>query len=157
MNENQISLKEEVFLTDSQWDMIKDLFDCRRKRKHSIRGVIDAILFVFENDIHWRMLPKTYAPWQTVYYYYDKWRKSGIWARVLQVLPDDLRVKIITASHASPYPSIPVHILKPRPFPQKAHIHTIDIKRERPVEDHTSYSWILRNFLDDDNGSEPKS
>ena len=149
MNEIPINLREDVYLTDQQWDDIKALFDCRRKRKHSIRGIIDAILFVFDNDIHWRMLPKKFAPWQTVYYYYDKWRKTGVWHHVLRVLPEDIRVKMITASHASPYPSVEVTVLKPAPFPERATIHSVDIKRERPVKDRSSYSWILRNFLED--------
>ena len=150
MNENQFTLGADVQLTDHQWDAIKDLFDCRRKRKHSIREVIDAILYVFDNDIHWRMLPKSFAPWQTVYYYYDKWRKTGVWQNILHVLPEDLRVKIITSSHTSPYPNVQVHVLKPRPFPKQAQIHTIDIKRERPARDYSSYSWVLRNFLADE-------
>ena len=74
MNENQFTIGQETRLTDYQWDAIKDMFDCRRKRKHSIREVIDAILYVFDHEIHWRMLPKSFAPWQTVYYYYDKLR-----------------------------------------------------------------------------------
>ena len=166
MTENPIAIREDIRLSDAQWDAIKDLFDCRRRRKHTIRDIIDAILFVFDNDTHWRMLPRTYAPWQTVYYYYDKWRKTGVWNRVMEVLPEELRVKMITASYVSPYPSVEVRTLRPHALPQRAQIHTVQIHRTPPTSDAetnetpstpvtasvtpASYSWILRNFLDEE-------
>ena len=109
-------------LSDAQWDLIKDYFNCRRKRKHTIRGVIDAILYVLHSDTNWRMLPREFAPWQTVYYYYDKWTKSGLWDRVMELLPDEVRpaarpsspavlnwssARSIANRHAASYPSLP--------------------------------------------------
>lgn len=84
-----------VGLTDPQWDAIKDLFDCRRKRKHDLRDIVDGILYVLHSDDNWRMLPESFGPWQTVYYYYDKWRKSGLWFQLVQRLPDDIRSRLI--------------------------------------------------------------
>jgi transposase len=150
-----ITLNQSVAsLTDDQWDAVKDHFDCRRRRKHSIRNVIDAILYVIDKDIHWRMLPGQFAPWQTVYYYYDKWKKDGAWRSVLDVLPDDIRIKAIASAYASPYPTVDVHVIKTQAQPGTAHIHsfpaTSEAKPEKPPRDpvpHRSYSWILRDFL----------
>lgn len=81
-------------LSDTHWDLVKDLFDCRRKRKHDLRGIVDGILHVLQSDENWRMLPASFAPWQTVYYYYDKWRKSGLWFQLVQRLPEELRHRL---------------------------------------------------------------
>ncbi|MEZ4699915.1 MAG: transposase [Rhodothermales bacterium] len=88
-------------LSDAQWDLVKDLFDCRRKRKHDLRGIVDGILYVLQSEENWRMLPASFAPWQTVYYYYDKWRKSGLWFQLVQRLPEELRAALIEDARPS--------------------------------------------------------
>jgi len=59
-------------LTDSQWAKIEKIFDIR-KRKHSLREVVNALLYITKSGIQWRMLPKEYPKWQLVYYYFRKW------------------------------------------------------------------------------------
>lgn len=148
-----IVLKEsKIALTDYQWDSIKDFFDCRRKRKHSIRGIINAILYVVDNDIHWRMLPKSYAPWQTVYYYFDKWRKTGVWQQVLGTLPDDIRQKALASAFVSPYPSVDLKVYHPSVQPRRAQIHTVEAGSSlTPAQrQERRYAWILRDFMDAD-------
>ena len=50
-----------------------------RPRDTDIREVINGILFILNNDCSWRQMPDDLLPWQTVYDYYNKWRKNGIW------------------------------------------------------------------------------
>lgn len=50
-----------------------------RPRDTSIRDVINGILYVLNTDCSWRKLPTELLPWQTVYDYYNKWRKNGTW------------------------------------------------------------------------------
>jgi len=64
-------------LTDSQWSKIEKLFD-NRKRKHSLRKVVNALLYITKSGIQWRMLPKEYPKWQLVYYYFRKWTSEGL-------------------------------------------------------------------------------
>lgn len=50
-------------LTDSQWQNIKDNLDFKiwkRKRKHSTRLIINAILYINKTSIQWRMLPNDF-------------------------------------------------------------------------------------------------
>jgi len=47
------------------------------------------------------MLPKEYGPWETVYYYFAKWRDDGTWTR----LNDALREKVRVAAGREPTPS----------------------------------------------------
>ena len=162
MIEPVVLTEKSIALTDSQWDAIKDLFDCRRKRKHSIRGIINAVLYVVHNDIHWRMLPKHYAPWQTVYYYFDKWRKTGVWQRVLDAMPDDIRQKAIASSFVSPYPTVDLKVYHPTLQPRRAQVHpggaqiyTVEAGSSLTPEQRQErrYAWVLRDFLGSDDDS----
>ena len=65
-------------LTDDQWEVIKQFVNWQRKRKLSLREVFDAILYVTRTGLQWRNLEQTNFPkWQSVYYYFDKWKKDG--------------------------------------------------------------------------------
>ena len=64
-------------LTDSQWAKIENLFD-NRKRKHSLREMVNALFYITKSGIQWRMLPKEYPKWQLVYYYFRKWTGEGL-------------------------------------------------------------------------------
>ena len=65
-------------VTDSQWDQISRYFTTGRKRRHHLRyHVLDAVLYVVKTGTQWRMLPGEFAPWQTVYYYFRRWREEG--------------------------------------------------------------------------------
>lgn len=77
-------------LTDSQWQVIKDLLDDQRKRKHDLRKVFNALFYVVKGGIPWRQMPNDLPPWKTVYYYFRKFQRLGIW----QELNDALREKI---------------------------------------------------------------
>lgn len=57
-----------------------------RKRKHSIRGIMDAILYIIKTGSQWRMLPRDFAPWQTVYYYFRKWKFEGVIEDMMETL-----------------------------------------------------------------------
>lgn len=47
-----------------------------------MRDVINGILYVVVGGIQWRMLPKEYPKWQSVYYYFRVWRDDGTWQRI---------------------------------------------------------------------------
>ncbi|WP_251924419.1 IS5 family transposase [Salinibacter ruber] len=65
-------------LTDSQWKAIKPYFQADRRRRHDLRrDILDAILYLLKTGCQWRMLPGEFAPWQTVYYYFRRWREEG--------------------------------------------------------------------------------
>ena len=66
-------------LSDTQWKIIKPFLNWQRKRALDLRAVFDAILYVTRTGIQWRNLEFTTFPkWTAVYYYFDKWKKSGV-------------------------------------------------------------------------------
>jgi putative transposase len=81
-------------LTDAQWKIIKDLLPppsrLGRKRRLDMRWVINAILYVVVGGISWRMLPREYPNWKSVYHYFRLFRLNG----TLQRLHDTLRARL---------------------------------------------------------------
>ena len=74
-------------LTEKQWQVIKKILEPQgRKRKHSLRGIMNAILYINRTGCQWRMLPTDFSPWQTVYYYFRKWKFEGVFEEVMDPL-----------------------------------------------------------------------
>jgi putative transposase len=73
-------------LTDTQCHLIKELIPCAkvggRPRSLAIRMLINAISYVVLGGIQWRMLPREYPCWKSVYHYFRGWRLSGDWPRL---------------------------------------------------------------------------
>ena len=72
-------------LTDSQWQVIEKELDGHgqmRKRKYSMRLVMNAILWLTRTGCQWRNLDRSYPYWQLVYYYFRKWTKAGLLPKV---------------------------------------------------------------------------
>lgn len=82
-------------LTDSQWEHIKKLLPepskRGRPRELDLRTVINAILYLLVSGIQWRMMPKDFPKWESVYYYFRKWQKEGRWERVHEHLRAEVR------------------------------------------------------------------
>lgn len=91
-------------LTDSQWDYIKELIPPAklggRPRTLDMRQVINGIFYVTVGGISWRMLPRDYPPWQSVYTYFRNWRDDGVWQRIHDALRAQVRRR--TGRHKHP-------------------------------------------------------
>ena len=55
-----------------------------------MRAVLNAILYVVVTGCQWRMLPREYPAWQSVYTSFQQWRNDGTWQR----LHDTLRAQV---------------------------------------------------------------
>jgi Putative transposase of IS4/5 family (DUF4096) len=77
-------------LTDALWDQLRPLFELTQpKRGRSTapwRRRVEAVLWVARTASAWRQLPEDFGPWETVVYHYRRWRKGGLWERILQIL-----------------------------------------------------------------------
>ncbi len=82
-------------LTENQWQVIKNIVEPQeRKRKYSLRSIMDAIMYIVKTGCQWRMIPKDFAPWELVYYYFRKWKLEGVIEEVLDTLHSLARKKI---------------------------------------------------------------
>jgi putative transposase len=81
-------------LTDSEWEQIKPLLpSAERKRKHSLREVVNALFYQVRSGGAWRMLPHDFPPWETVYGFFSRWSKQGVLQRVHDRLREQTRVR----------------------------------------------------------------
>ena len=82
-------------LSDQEWAIICDLIPpsppIGRDREVSMRAVVNAIFYLNRTGCQWRMLPKEYPPWSTVYNYYAAWRNNGTWQQIHDTLRDQVR------------------------------------------------------------------
>ncbi|GHT17685.1 hypothetical protein FACS189429_2320 [Bacteroidia bacterium] len=71
--------KDLINLTDKLWQNYKNIFEPQnRKRKHSLKEILKAVLYVDKTGCQWRMLPECFPKWQLVYYYFRKWKREGV-------------------------------------------------------------------------------
>lgn len=84
-------------LSDSQWHIIQPLIPPGklggRPRELDMRMVINALLYIVVGGIQWRILPKEYPKWQSVYDYFRCWREDGTWQRIHDTLRAAVRRK----------------------------------------------------------------
>ena len=70
-------------LTEAEWEWLEAEAPAPKRRgrplKHSRRVIFNAIFYMARAGCAWRMLPKTFPPWQTVYGYFRRWGHLGLW------------------------------------------------------------------------------
>ncbi|MDR3119693.1 MAG: transposase, partial [Mediterranea sp.] len=71
-----------------------------RKRNHSLRSILNGIFYLVKTGCQWRMLPSNFGPWNSVYYYYRKWKNNGLIEELHEMLRDLTRRK--SGRHPSP-------------------------------------------------------
>jgi putative transposase len=85
-------------VTDAQWAVLAPLVPPAnpntRPRKHPLREVVNALLYVAKEGCSWRALPGDFAiPWKTVYNYFRAWMDDGTWDKLLDALRGQVRAK----------------------------------------------------------------
>ena len=84
-------------LTDTQWALISGHLPAPRwygrPRQTDLRAVVDAILYLLRTGCQWRMLPRDFPPWGTVWWYFRRWRLDGLWTRMHRALHRAARLK----------------------------------------------------------------
>lgn len=88
-------------LTDSQWKVIEKMLHGHRPHKHDLRVIFNAILWITRTGTQWRNLESKYPPWQSVYYYFRRWSKSGLWDELLRMLVKKERIRQNRAEYPS--------------------------------------------------------
>jgi putative transposase len=90
-------------LTDCQWDCIKELIPPAkpggRPRSLEMRAVINAILSIVVSGCQWRMLPREYPAWQSVYTYFQQWRDNRTWRQIHNTLHAQVRKRVGRHKH----------------------------------------------------------
>lgn len=84
-------------LTDAQWEILEPLIPPLSPEavyyRHERRAIVNGILYVLRSGCPWRSLPHDLPPYGTVFDYFQRWRREGVWDRVLEALRMEVRTK----------------------------------------------------------------
>lgn len=85
--------KDRTLLSDAQWARLAPLLP---GQAHSpgvtaanTRLFLEAVLWRMRCGVSWRDLPGRFGAWSTVFARFSRWKKSGVWAKVLAALQDE--------------------------------------------------------------------
>ena len=77
-------------LTERQWKRLKSLLPAQQPETgrpcKDHRTTINGMLWILRTGAPWRDLPERYGAWETVAGRFSRWRKSGLWQKILQSL-----------------------------------------------------------------------
>ena len=82
-----------VKLTDEQLEKILPVLRTFPKIRlglpRQIRRFLEAVLWITRSGAQWRLLPKEYGPWNTVYKRFARWSKLSIWEQLFAHLSSE--------------------------------------------------------------------
>jgi transposase len=75
-------------LSDFEWSIIKPLLPNKSRGVPRVddRRVINGILWRFRTGSPWADIPERYGPHTTCYNRFVRWRRAGIWDRLLEAV-----------------------------------------------------------------------
>jgi putative transposase len=85
-------------LTDAEWEYLELHVPPPNKRgrpkTHSTREILNAIFYLLKSGCAWRLLPRDFPPWETVYWWFRRWCIDGTFERLNAALRERLRVQL---------------------------------------------------------------
>lgn len=85
-------------LSDPEWAILEPVLPPPkpggRPRSVNLRLILNGIFYVLRSGCQWRLLPRTYGPWSTVYAYYRAWRIAGVWEGIHTWLRERVRRQV---------------------------------------------------------------
>ena len=89
-------------LTDFEWRTIKPLLPNKPRGVARVddRRVLNGIFWILRSGSPWRDLPERYGPYTTAYNRFNRWRKAGVWDRLMDAVikAHDGKVQMIDSS-----------------------------------------------------------
>lgn len=70
-------------VTDQQWAVLAPYFPVGARSKYDKRDLVSAVLFIKQTGNTWTKLPDTFPPYKTVYAFYKRATKLGIWQQAM--------------------------------------------------------------------------
>lgn len=92
-------------LTDAQWECLEPHVpppnNRGRPRAHSSREILNAVFYVLKSGCAWRLLPRNFPPWETVYWWFRRWCIDGTFEQLNAALRERLRSRLGRNAHPS--------------------------------------------------------
>jgi putative transposase len=91
--------------TDAEWECLEPHIPppgrLGRPRVHATRQILDAVFYVLKSGCPWRLLPRDFPPWETVYCWFRRWRIDGTFERLNAALRERVRISLGRDAHPS--------------------------------------------------------
>jgi putative transposase len=86
-------------LSDEQWNLLQVVLPppktpkTRGRPPADRRRICNGLLYFVRAGCAWRLLPRDFGPWKTVYHYFRLWTRQGRWQIIHQLLRDAVRTE----------------------------------------------------------------
>ena len=85
-------------LTDAEWALVRDLFERDGQRgappRFERRLMLNACCYALRTGCAWRLLPKSFPPWQAVYMAFKRWAAAGLFEAMHDLLRQQWRQRM---------------------------------------------------------------
>ena len=92
-------------LSDAPWLLLPPCLPAPstrgRPRAVDLRHILNGTFYLLQAGCAWRLLPKEYGPWSTVYGYFRRWSRTGLWEQINLAL----RAQVRQPAQRDPQPS----------------------------------------------------
>jgi putative transposase len=82
-------------LSDAEWEILKPLIPTPkgfgRPVEVDFREILNGIFYVQRTGCQWEMMPHDLPPYTTVYGYFQKWQRRGVWQQMHDQVRQQLR------------------------------------------------------------------
>lgn len=94
---------------DEQWAAIVPLLPVNQRGPKRIedRLVISGIVHTLRTGCAWRTCPSSYGPYMTIFNRYNRWRKRGLWQKIVAAMPPDLQIELRSVERTPEAPHAP--------------------------------------------------
>jgi putative transposase len=65
-----------------------------RPKIHAPREILNAVFYILKSGCPWRLLPREFPPWRSVYHWFRRWRIDGTWEHLNTALRERLRGRL---------------------------------------------------------------
>ena len=75
-------------VSDEQWELIEPMLPVQRRGgrgrpRCDQRKMLKGMMWILLSGARWRNVPEGFGRWETVYHYCSRWRKDGVFDRIL--------------------------------------------------------------------------
>lgn len=82
-----------VKLTKSEWKRILAFLQTRSDiyvgKPVGCKRFVEAVLWMTRSGAQWRLLPRKYGDWNSVFKRFDRWARKGVWQAMFEHFAED--------------------------------------------------------------------